>query len=439
MAPTRRSRLEEPAPLGEIRRALHDSEERFRLIVEHSTDGIVLIDEDRRVIEWNKSMQDITGLDRDAVFDRPALEVWAQILSHELPPVTAYEKHKADLLEIFETGTAEWLRQVQELPMRRTDGRQVVTQGQVFTIETPRGYMIGAILRDITETKRVEQALQESEQRYRTLFQTMAQGVVYQDAAGKIISANPAAERILGLKFDEMQGRFSVDPRWRAIREDGTDFAGEDHPAMVALRTGAEVSNVVMGVFNPRDESHHWINVHAVPLFAPGSTTPLQVYSTFDDITLRKQAEEEIRTLNQNLEQSVHERTAQLRSAIHRLRREIAKRQRTAVALHLLEARYRAIIEDQTELICRYTLDGRLTFVNRAYCEYYGKDRASLTGQKYLPTTSLPATGSVCESRSRAWGHTMLWRRSSIRRSWTTARTAGSSGPIGPSWTTRAG
>ncbi|MHC4663720.1 MAG: PAS domain S-box protein [Planctomycetota bacterium] len=61
----------------------------------------------------------------------------------------------------------------------------------------------------------------ELEEKYRHLFENMAQGVVYQDSGGKIISANPAAERILGLSFDQMQGRESVDPRWKSIHEDG--------------------------------------------------------------------------------------------------------------------------------------------------------------------------------------------------------------------------
>jgi PAS domain S-box-containing protein len=152
-----------------------------------------------------------------------------------------------------------------------------------------------ALRRDITERKRAEAALRESEEKYRILFQTMAQGVVYQSADGKIISVNPAAERILGLTLDQIQGRTSIDPRWRAIHEDGSDFPGQTHPAMVALQTGREVRDVVMGVYNPRTESHVWINVNAVPRIEPGDDKPCQVYTTFDDITGRKRAEEEMR------------------------------------------------------------------------------------------------------------------------------------------------
>ena len=99
------------------------------------------------------------------------------------------------------------------------------------------------------ERRQVEEALRESEEKYRTLFKTMEEGVVYQNESGEIISANPAAERILGLTLDQMQGRTSVDPRWRAIHEDGSDFPGETHPAMVALKTGEMVNHVIMGCF----------------------------------------------------------------------------------------------------------------------------------------------------------------------------------------------
>ncbi len=74
--------------------------------------------------------------------------------------------------------------------------------------------------------KQAEEALRESENEHRDLFETMAQGVVYQDTDGSITEANPAAERILGLTLDQMQGRTSIDPRWRAIHEDGSEFPG---------------------------------------------------------------------------------------------------------------------------------------------------------------------------------------------------------------------
>ncbi len=130
---------------------------------------------------------------------------------------------------------------------------------------------------------------------YANLFRTMTQGVVYQNASGKIISANSAAEKILGLSFDQMTGRTSMDPRWKAIHEDGSDFPGDAHPAMIALKTGKMVTKVTMGVFNPELNSYRWININAVPEFRQGDQRPYQVYSTFEDITENRRIEEALR------------------------------------------------------------------------------------------------------------------------------------------------
>ena len=145
------------------------------------------------------------------------------------------------------------------------------------------------------QQKKGEEALRESEERFRALFETLPLGVVYQDRNGEIIRANPAAERILGLTLDQLQGRTSLDPGWRAIHEDGSDFPGETHPAMKALETGREVKNVIMGVYHPAAEDYVWINIQAVPQFRPGEDRPFQVYATFEDITEKKKVEEAVK------------------------------------------------------------------------------------------------------------------------------------------------
>ncbi|MFC1539169.1 PAS domain S-box protein, partial [Candidatus Latescibacterota bacterium] len=190
--------------------------------------------------------------------------------------------------------------------------------GEVFTCILSTSIMLGDYGEvigsvgssiDITERKKTEIALKESEEKHRTLFETMLQGVVYLNADGKIISTNSAAERILGITFKQMQGRTSVDPLWKSIREDGTDFPEEKHPAVIALKIGKKVQNVIMGVFNPKDKDYRWININAVPQFKAGNKTPYQVYSTFEDITEQKISEETLhRTYNKlkNLESIIN-------------------------------------------------------------------------------------------------------------------------------------
>lgn len=178
-----------------------------------------------------------------------------------------------------------------------------------------------------------ERILRESEEKYHDLFNFMAQGVVYQDSTGAIISANPAAERILGLSLEQMQGRTSLDPRWRAIREDGSDFPGDAHPAMQTLKTGREMGNVVMGVFQPQKAEYVWIRVHASPRFAAGTNNIVTVVVTFEDIT------------------------------------EIKK---YADVLKASEERYRSLVETSPDGITLSDLQGRFLAANRQALEMQG-------------------------------------------------------------------
>ncbi len=148
----------------------------------------------------------------------------------------------------------------------------------------------------------IEHRLWESERQYRTLFETMLLGVVYQDRTGKILSVNPAAERILGLSTHELKKRTSRSPEWSALQPDGSPFPGERHPSMTALRTGKKVEDVVMGVYNPKQKEYRWLNVNAIPLFYPESNTPHQVYTTFEDITEKRNHSEKIEHLNSVLQ-----------------------------------------------------------------------------------------------------------------------------------------
>jgi two-component system cell cycle sensor histidine kinase/response regulator CckA len=147
--------------------------------------------------------------------------------------------------------------------------------------------------REVPEHQQALRALRSSETRYHSLIQAMGEGVVVMEEPGTIRSANPAAERILGLTLDELQGRTSFDPRWRAIREDGSDFPGEEHPAIVALRTGVPSTEAIMGVHKP-DGALTWISINARLLPDPSGSAPRAVVVTFADITARVQAKDQL-------------------------------------------------------------------------------------------------------------------------------------------------
>ncbi|UCE36003.1 MAG: PAS domain S-box protein [Thermoplasmata archaeon] len=267
--------------------ALRNSKKRYHALFNNMIDGFtyhkIELDENKNPVDFsflevNPAFERMTGLRREEIIGKRVTEIFPDI---ENDAAGWIEKAAAVALQEGEIRFEEYLEQT----------------GKWFSITaySPEKGYFATILEDITDSKQAVLALRESEKKHRTLFETMAQGVVYQAADGKIISANPAAERILGLTLDEMLGRTSKDPRWKAVREDGSDFLGEDHPSMVALGTGNEVRNVIMGIFNPEKMDYNWININAIPQFKPGEDKPYQVYTTFNDITDRKNVEEVIR------------------------------------------------------------------------------------------------------------------------------------------------
>jgi diguanylate cyclase (GGDEF)-like protein/PAS domain S-box-containing protein len=146
------------------------------------------------------------------------------------------------------------------------------------------------------ERAAAQAAIGRREAEQRALVEALGEGVVVHNAAGEVTDLNPAAERILGVAADQFRGRTPVDPRWGATREDGRPFAGEDHPAMVTLRTGEPVHGVVMGVTHPA-RGRRWIEINAAPLRLPGSDVPYAAVASFRDITERRVAEDATRRL----------------------------------------------------------------------------------------------------------------------------------------------
>ncbi|MGM0656209.1 MAG: PAS domain S-box protein, partial [Thermodesulfobacteriota bacterium] len=238
--------------------------------------------------EWNIQ----TG---EVVFN----ETWAEMVGYsldELSPVSirTWEKlaHPDDLKQseqLIERHIAGELPLYDiEVRMRHKAGHWVWVQDRGKVVQWTKDgqpLMMFGTHQDITQRKRMLEALHKSEEKHRRLFETMAQGVIYQNADGEIISANPAAEKMLGLSLDQMLGKTSMDPGWKMIKEDGSSVPGTEHPVMIALRSGQTVGPVRRGVFHSGKNSHVWLSITAIPLFREGEAAPFQVYATITDIT----------------------------------------------------------------------------------------------------------------------------------------------------------
>lgn len=139
------------------------------------------------------------------------------------------------------------------------------------------------------------------ELRYKELFHIISHGIVYHDKTGAILDANPAAEKILGLTLRQMQGLDSMDPRWKVIDANGNLYPGEKHPVSITLSTGKSVSNVIMGVFNPEENSIRWINVKAKSVKEDDEEELKGGLVTFEDITGSKEKMENLEENEQKL------------------------------------------------------------------------------------------------------------------------------------------
>jgi PAS domain S-box-containing protein len=203
--------------------------------------------------------------------------------------------------------------------------------------------MIQGAIYDNTQQIKSDEQIRKSEEHYRFLFETMAEGAVFQDRNGTIIDANLSAERILGLTHDQILGRASRDPEWKSIREDFSPYPGDEHPSMVALRTGEKTSGI-MGVANPRDNQYRWILINSVPIFQNGEKKPCQVFTTFEDIT----------------------------------REQVIKQ-----ALLVSERQYRELVESISDTPFTLNREGECTYVSPAVKKNFGFDPAEIIGHDY--------------------------------------------------------
>jgi PAS domain S-box-containing protein len=143
----------------------------------------------------------------------------------------------------------------------------------------------------------------ELDAHYSSVFSALEEGVVLYHRDGTVVSWNDAAEHILGLTGDQLQGRTFVDPSWIAIREDGSPFLENDFPAPRVFESGKPVTNAIMGIQKPGN-SFNWIQINALPIFRFGENSFENVVVYFSNVTEKKKASEKILQLSMALEQS---------------------------------------------------------------------------------------------------------------------------------------
>ncbi len=119
----------------------------------------------------------------------------------------------------------------------------------------------------------------------RALFDSMGEGVVMLDEHARVIAANPAAVRMLGVPLDLLLGRSPLDPGWFAIHPDGTELPGDEHPGIRTLRTGRPTIDATVGA-PQADGRVVWILASSHPVLSADGRCVAAV-TTFVDVTQR--------------------------------------------------------------------------------------------------------------------------------------------------------
>ncbi|MEA1959092.1 MAG: PAS domain S-box protein, partial [Chloroflexota bacterium] len=306
--------------------ALRESENRFRLLVENAPDIIFTYDLDGTFLYGNKKTKGLLGYSSEELIGRSLAESGLLPNNHLLMAMDKIEENRRGIV----TGPDEY-----ELVAK--DGARVFMEVRGVPIVHEETVEVIAIARDITEHKKAQEALRESEEKLRAMFSAIDDGVTVTDMDGNVTDMNQTALRMFGYRSKRGVSGLSsfklLAEKDRAKALDDMTIAfqagrGTATEYTLITKSGKEFSGEVTTNFTKDD-----------------SGNPTGFISVTRDISERKRMEDHLR-------QS--------------------------------EERYRRLAENTPALICTFLPDSTLNYANTAYCKYFQKRYNELTGQKFL-------------------------------------------------------
>jgi len=266
---TERKRAEEERKKVEV--ALRESEAHFRILVEQASDGIAIAGADGRWIDVNSAWEAMVGYTREEILQQ---RVGANLPEEEKPRL-------APLLARLRGGAT--IRT--ESTVRRKDG--MLFPVEFIAKRLPDG-RFQVIARDITERKRAEELLRESEERFRTIFVNAGVGAALVDWEGRPIKCNPALQRMLGytegelcnMVFTEFTYHDDIDLDWNLYRE---------------LVAGKRDKYEIEKRYVTKDGRLMWGQLTVSQVKNQDGTLAKYMVGLVADITDRKRAEEQLR------------------------------------------------------------------------------------------------------------------------------------------------
>jgi PAS domain S-box-containing protein len=272
----------------QMKEALRNSEERFRSLIEKSSDVIIIINRDSKIAYVSPSVHTIFNRDPAEVFGKSALDFATKFV------------HQDDVKTVIKT-----FEGCLEMPgaERQAEFRFKLLDGSWLNLEATgknlldnpaiQGLVVN--IRDVTERKRAEEVLRETEERYESLFDRSLEAIYISDLNGNFTDANPYALKLLGYEKEEIASLNFLSLVDKEFTETVYKISEE------IIRTGSQDKSSNYKV-RKKDGTYAWVETDASLLFKNGK--PVGIQGIARDITERKRAEETLRNEHMMLERT---------------------------------------------------------------------------------------------------------------------------------------
>lgn len=316
---------------------------RLQSLLESARDGVVAMDQQGLVTDWNPAAEQFLGWRRDEAIGRR--------LSELIVPPEHRVAHETGLRRYLATRQPRVVGRVIEVEALRRDGTRLLIELSIWCFDVDGQPHFGAFLRDASESQDVKDALRRSDERYRTVVEHLGEGlVVIQD--NRVVFANARAAEILHMSVDELVGRNYLD----RIHPDDRAASAQRQASRLA-GGGEEVPELQEMRYLLPDGSVRWMEVHVT--VTPWDGAPASM-AFFSDITERRAVSE---------------------------------------ALHRSEQRYRAVIEHVGDGMV-VVQDGRIVFANTRATEIAEMPLEQMISTGYLERVH-PDDHALLEDRQR--------------------------------------